>query len=773
MAILETEAILNTAGTLIVVFNRQGNIQRFNHTCEKVTGYLESEVKGHPAWAFLLVPEERLAMQGIFTRLIGGQTNTYSQNTWLDKTGSKHIIAWSNTVLTDGQGHVDFVIASGIEVTEQHRSQRQLEGQYRQSHLLAEITREVAHSLELETILETTVSEVQGLLGCDRVLILQAPPQGPITLAAESIANCQPIQSSHLSEAFESLLNPVYVEHYQRQSVSVIDTVSGLGTAPAIVSILNQLGVKSELVVPVLTQTQAHGRGAGMRGHDSTRHGELWGLLIAHQCSQARRWSPLEIDLMQQLANQIGVAITHAELLDHLEEMVDERTAELRETNQQLRREMRDRAQAQLDLRRSENQLRLVTNALPALVAYIDKYHRYRFNNYAYESWYGIPYKQITGKQVNDIVDPKVYQQMLPHLEKALAGEKVTYELEMIQGDGQRLWASVSYIPDMQGNRIQGLFSLVSDISDRKAAERMKDDFVSVVSHELRTPLTSIHGSLKLLATGQLGDLSQQGDDLIEIALNNTERLTRLINDVLDLERMGSGRVSMVPVNCNAAELVNHAVKAMQSMADEYNVHLAVEAEPIMVLADSDHIMQALTNLLSNAIKFSPQGKTVTIKARMAHSKAANNHPANHPSGQSSSQTASSHNSNNVEFLVRDMGRGIPGDKLESIFERFQQVDSSDARERGGTGLGLAICREIVQQHQGRIWVQSIDGQGSTFHFTLPLGQSSKHASESSSEGMSESSAESSVSQKAPPASYSASPQAISQMPLSMTYDNA
>ncbi len=747
-SILETEAILDTVGTLIVVFNRQGEIQRFNRTCETMTGYTESEVRGHRAWDFLLAPEERLAMQGIFDRLIGGQINTYSRTTWLGKGGEKLVIAWSNTVLANAQGNVEFVISSGIDVTEQHKSQRQLEGQYRQSHLLAEITREIAQASEIEEILQTTVNEVQALLGCDRILILQAlPPDSPLEFisnvpvdaiqrsakaAAEAVIDpayrlfpdAQPLQIL----THHPLLSATYIDHYRQQSVSVIDTMLGLGISPAIVDILNDLAVKSELVVPILTQAAVidsarHNRQKIL----ANRHADsFWGLLIAHQCDQSRRWSPLEIDLMQQLASQISVAINHAELLAHLEELVEARTAELTTINQQLRQEMRERQKSELAMRRSEKQLRLITNALPALVSYIDTYHRYRFNNYAYETWYDIPYQQIKGKQVTDIVSPQVYQQMLPYLEQALAGEKVTYEAQMILSSGQRLWASISYIPDVQENRVQGLFSLISDISDRKAAEQLKDEFVSVVSHELRTPLTSIHGSLKLLSTGKLGQLGMQGQNLINIALNNTERLTRLVNDVLDLEKMSAGRVNLVPMCCSAVALIKNATQAMQSMASDYGITLItgvtlpedrpesrLESRPedwlenadidpsifqnLDVWADPDQIMQALTNLLSNAIKFSPQGATVLIKARATEAP-----------------------SNKVEFLVKDYGRGIPSDKLETIFERFQQVDTSDARERGGTGLGLAICRSIVQQHEGRIWVKSVHGKGSSFYFTLP-----------------------------------------------------
>lgn len=695
--VLDTETLLNAAGSLIVVFDRQGKVQRFNRTCENTTGYTETEVKGHCVWDFLLTAEERTATRGIFRQLASGQTNRYYESTWLDKTGGRHVIAWSNTVLTNRIGRVDFIVSSGIEVTEQRRSRRQLEGQYRQSHLLSEITQKVRQSIDLTEILQVTVSEVHGLLGCDRVFILKAPMDEFIQLAAESISELpQGPAQSLLQRPWPDnpLLQTGYVDHYRRQSVSVLDTVGGLGAAPEIMDILSSLGVKTELAVPILT---AEPPDTPETESEKAYSEHFWGLLIAHQCSQSRQWSPWEIDLMQQLANQIGVAINHAELLDHLEESVIRRTAELTATNQQLRREMEEHRMTEGALRRSENQLRLITNALPALVAYIDTYHRYRFNNYAYETWYNISYQKIKGRQVSDIVSMTVYTQMLPYLEQALMGEKVTYEAEMVLSSGDRIWASVSYIPDWQDGRVKGLFSLVSDISDRKATERMKDEFVSVVSHELRTPLTSVHGSLRLLATGRLGELNAQGQELLDVALRNTERLTRLLNDVLDLERIGSGRGRMTPTVCNVSNLLQSAADAMQSMANDYSIGLNVQVADISTLevwADPDQVMQALTNLISNAIKFSPRGSKVWLQARSL--------------------------SHKVEFLVKDVGRGIPSDKLETIFERFQQVDTSDARERGGTGLGLAICREIVQQHQGRIWVQSVHGQGSRFYFTLP-----------------------------------------------------
>jgi signal transduction histidine kinase len=286
---------------------------------------------------------------------------------------------------------------------------------------------------------------------------------------------------------------------------------------------------------------------------------------------------------------------------------------------------------------------------------------------------------------------------MQSHVKLALLGQTITYENEILLKHGLSCSVNVTYIPDVDEHKnVKGFFSLTTDISDRKAIERMKDEFISVVSHELRTPLTSMHSALKILATGKLGSLSKDGQQILEIADDNTERLVRLVNNVLDLQRIESGEVKMEKQICNISTLMIQATETMQPMAQHHGVVLVVEPIDMNILVDSDYIVQALTNLISNAIKFSAVNGKVWLTAE------------NRP---------------NVEVLlsVCDEGQGIPSDKLESIFERFQQVDSSDSRRKGGTGLGLTICRNIVEQHEGKIWAESTLGKGSTFSFTLPL----------------------------------------------------
>lgn len=242
-----------------------------------------------------------------------------------------------------------------------------------------------------------------------------------------------------------------------------------------------------------------------------------------------------------------------------------------------------------------------------------------------------------------------------------------------------------------------------SDLSQRTAMDSAKDEFISTVSHELRTPLTSIRGALGLLSAGLMGKVDDRAANLLRIASSNTDRLVRLINDILDLERMDSGNAPIRLRPCSLREIVRQSVDTMGAMAMDAGVHLDVffgsENGTIIFEGDPDRLQQVLTNLLSNAIKFSARTARVRVEARTS--------------------------AKEVLICVEDRGRGVPADMLESVFGRFQQVEASDSRQKGGTGLGLAICRSIVHQHGGEIWAERNDSRtpglpGSTFTVRLP-----------------------------------------------------
>lgn len=243
--------------------------------------------------------------------------------------------------------------------------------------------------------------------------------------------------------------------------------------------------------------------------------------------------------------------------------------------------------------------------------------------------------------------------------------------------------------------RTVGVVVAFTDTTQRRALDRMKDEFISTVSHELRTPLTSLRASLGLIQSGALSTKPERTRQMLDIAIGNTDRLVALVNDILDLERINSGKTELNYSMFGIDEMLRKAAATQRMQAARADIEIEVEAQQVDAWADPDRVAQTINNLISNAIKFSPKGGRIVFKASRTEN-------------------------GEIQIEVQDSGPGIPEDKLEQIFERFHQVDASDSRSRGGTGLGLAICRSIVEQHGGRIWATSKPDEGSSFFFTLP-----------------------------------------------------
>ncbi|MCS6805878.1 MAG: hybrid sensor histidine kinase/response regulator [Acidobacteriota bacterium] len=233
--------------------------------------------------------------------------------------------------------------------------------------------------------------------------------------------------------------------------------------------------------------------------------------------------------------------------------------------------------------------------------------------------------------------------------------------------------------------------------SNHHDIERLKNEFVSLVSHELRTPLTSIKGSLGLILGGACGELNNDLRDLLTIAYSNSDRLIKLINEILDLSKIEAGQVPLKTAPTDLTEVVEQSVMEIGGFAQQRGVLIVTSLEPDLPLvqADADQIQRVLMNLLSNALKFSPADDQVVI--------------------------SSEYRDGWVTIRVKDHGMGIPPEYHDRIFNKFQQVQSVVTRKLGGTGLGLAICKAIIDQHGGRIGVESEPGAGSCFYFSLPI----------------------------------------------------
>jgi PAS domain S-box-containing protein len=358
--------------------------------------------------------------------------------------------------------------------------------------------------------------------------------------------------------------------------------------------------------------------------------------------------------------------------------------------------------EAEQALHMATRQRELILESVGDGIYGIDLDGRITFVNQAGAAALGSTPEQLTGRDMHQVIhhshaDGTPYSRSTsPILQALRRSESIRMRDEVFWRDNQTAFpVEYSANPILEDGRVSGMVVAFRDVSERRRLEKMKDEFISTVSHELRTPLTSLRASLGLIASGSLDRRPEKQHQMVEMAIANSDRLIRLVNDILDFDRVGKGKLPFDRQPVETIVLLRRAADVAYPQANQAQITLRVEAEPVQVIADEERILQVLSELVTNALKFSQSGTTIRLSA--------------HPSGDAQ-----------VSFSVEDQGRGISPEKLERIFDRFQQGDASDSRALGGTGLGLALCRSIVEQHGGRIWAESTPGQGSKFQFTLP-----------------------------------------------------
>jgi|GEM_PF-2689797 len=351
------------------------------------------------------------------------------------------------------------------------------------------------------------------------------------------------------------------------------------------------------------------------------------------------------------------------------------------------------RKQAEMALRQSEAKNRALLNAIPDLMFRISEAGIYLdFKATNPEDLAVLP-DQLIGSRVCDVLPPEVAKQAMHHIKQALVtGEMQIFEYQLAHNSGITDYESRLVVSDKAE-----VLAIVRDITERKKIENLKNEFVSMVSHELRTPLTSVRGSLSLIAGGIVGELPSQAKELIEIALKNSERLIFLINDILDIEKIASGKMVFELQPLSLIALIEQAITANLPYSEQFGVKFELTftaaTKGVQVYVDSDRLMQVLSNLLSNAAKFSPPDGTVTISV--------------------------SHHDRWIRVSVTDCGPGIPEEFRDRIFQKFAQADSSAARQKGGTGLGLSISKAIIEKLGGHIGFTTDTDVGTTFYFDL------------------------------------------------------
>lgn len=364
-------------------------------------------------------------------------------------------------------------------------------------------------------------------------------------------------------------------------------------------------------------------------------------------------------------------------------------------------RDITEEKYQQEELEKSQQQKQSILDNVYEGIITIDAKGTVDSFNLAAEKIFGYRLDEVIGQNVKILMPEPYHSEHDGYLSSFMGGGKAKIigtgrEVEGRRQDGSTfpLFLAVTQIQ----NHSKPLFvGMVRDLSEQKRLEKLKNEFVSTVSHELRTPLTSIRGSLSLIESGVMGEVGEKISPLIQIALNNSERLILLINDILDMEKIESGKMDFDLVQTDLSNMIEEAIQSNEGFAKEHEVKLSYEnpVKNVPVYIDMNRMQQVLGNLISNAVKYSPKDDTVTISLIVTKRIA--------------------------RIEVHDNGLGVPQEFKKQIFQKFAQADSSDTKQKGGTGLGLNISKAIIEKFGGNIGFWSPPGKGATFFVDLPV----------------------------------------------------
>lgn len=660
----ETEDLYNNAPCGYHSLDAEGRFVRINNTELNWLGYSREEVLNKKKIQDFITADGIRIFQEKFSQFMQQGTLDNLEFQLVHRDGSMRWMNVSATAIKDEAGNFVMSRSNLFDITERKQAEVFLQQQIQQKQLLWQINQAIRQSLDLNTILETATAEIRNTIGVDRVAVYRFNEDWSGDFIAESVSDrwvklVEPIVCKIWKDTY---LQETQGSRFQNNEILTVNNIYTADLQPCHIELLEQFQAKAYALAPIFV------------------NGSLWGLLGIYQNSAPYTWDTWEIDILEQIANKLSIAIQQSQLYF------------------QLQIELQERKQTEIILREAERRWRSLLENVQLIVVGLDQSGNVNYVNPFFLELAGYQESEVLGKNWFENFLPLSNQQSTqvnfsevlhhnayPHYKNAILTKS---------GEEKMIAWNNTVLQDANSNPI-GTISIGEDITERQKIETVKDEFIGIVSHELRTPLMSIQMSLGLLQTDVYAKKPEKAKRMIDIAFTDTKRLVNLVNDILDLERLESGRVNLEKTVCLAADLMQQAINGTQAIAAQHNITVEISSNNVMVWAAADTIIQTLTNLLSNALKFSPPHSVIQLQA--------------------------TYQENYALFQVRDQGRGIPEDKLEAIFGRFQQVDASDSREKGGTGLGLSICRSIVEKHDGKIWVESVLGQGSNFCFTLPI----------------------------------------------------
>ncbi|HEY9696812.1 MAG TPA: PAS domain S-box protein [Trichocoleus sp.] len=633
-----------------------------NHAFTQITGYSSEEVLGKTPRLLQGANTDRATTQKIRESLSRYESIVVEILNY-NKEGLEAWIDLSIFPVLDQFGQYTHFVAFQRDITQRKQTEAALMLQHQRSELFAEIALKIRQSLQLEDILQTTVNEVREMLQCDRVLIYRILPDGSGLVATEAAESCD---ISILGQFYPLDAFPLeYHLPYCHGKVRAIEDVERDGLAPRCSRFLREIGVRAKLVVPIVLQES------------------LWGLIIAHQCDGPRQWSEFEIELLQQIAHQLEIALAQSQLLQAVSE--------------------------------SEERFRTMANSTSVLIWISNPQHECVFCNQTLLDFVGRTLDQQLGYGWTENLHPDDRQFCLEEYLRAQA-EQQAFEVEyrMRRADGEYRWMLDQAAPCLMPNgQLNGYIGSCVDITDRKQAEvevyralkkekelsELKSHFVSNTSHEFRTPLSTILSSADLIEFYLEQGTVDRIPEHIRRIQTTAVSMTNLLNDILILEKAEVNKLPFVPAPIDLEEFCAELVEEMR--LNDHNSHLLTldiqhEDNPNSgreAQMDERLLRQIFSNLLGNALKYSPTDTTVRFSL-VCHN-------------------------NNAHFAVQDQGIGIPPKDQARLFEPFHRASNVGAIS--GSGLGLAIVKRSIDIHGGSIAVMSHPETGTTVQVTLPL----------------------------------------------------
>lgn len=366
---------------------------------------------------------------------------------------------------------------------------------------------------------------------------------------------------------------------------------------------------------------------------------------------------------------------------------------EIADVDQSFHQMAADLTKARQELEASEERVRTIINTMPLGVLTLSKDAGIEFVNPASTRILGLSEEELKGKRPDDFISDlkSAVAEIIQGRMENLLSKKLPAILKVESGER---FLEVTF-EEYPGGTTERVLAVIEDVTERQEMEKRKHEFIAMVTHDLRTPLTSIRMFHDMLGRSVCGELTPSGMQRLEIVDRSVTRLLTLINDILDFEKLQAGKQEVYLEEIEISEILHTAVESISNFAETSAVSLEVSGDKQVITADSERLVRVIINLVSNAIKFSEKGSTVKVNAK--------------------------NEGDCVRIEVIDTGKGIPATHLQTIFEKYKQVDRSDHTVKKGTGLGLPICKAIVEQHGGTIGVDSEIGKGSTFWIRLPV----------------------------------------------------